>query len=432
MEQNEIQIPEIEEKQNQKKTWLVAAGILAACFIVVAVVIVAVIKIYNTDERKLLKGVTNLAKEVAECDEVWAKETDKSKTTTVLNVSAEEMPITIGIDVEALSDAEAKRMQTSMAVSVSNINLAEFIVYGDEQQMMIEMPDFWRQILVFETENIDEQYNNSRWLAEIGPIFEEEFSIDLFEEKDDETIEIDLERLIEGWKDFQKEGFTIEKLEKKIEIDVSAKNNMIYECDQYRVVIPQTMLKSIIKEEQGDTIVNDIVLLVAMDKNNKIVQVQLEEPMLLSTGVNEEIEFSGYVMFLGKERSIDDTVVRFKWNIPMEALELDKETREIIESFGNTDDSLDKIDIVTDMNMMFDENDMNVAIDLDELTMSVGWLGSYKMTGSVVVEPLQENIQPLEGETIQLFEMTDAEYADLTNQFWENLYKLAEAFESIY
>lgn len=452
--QNEIQIPEIAEKQNKKKTWIVAAGILVACFIVVAVSIVAIIKIYNTDERKLLKGFMNLAEEVGEWNEVWERETgrnlvdymDKAKFTGVLNLSSEELPITVGIDLVSMQDVDAKKMQSSMTVSVSNIDLAEITVYGDEKQMIVAMPDFWRQNLAFKTNHIEKQYNNSLWADMLGEIDNEEISIDLFAEQEEQNIEIDVEQLVEEWKELKESGLTIEKLDKTVEIDVQSRNNTVYQCSQYRIVIPQELAESLIElgnsdggeenekqpENTVEEIVSDIVLLVSMDKSNQIVQLQFEKPLALSTGAGENIEFSGYMMFLGKERSIDDMLVRLKWSIPMEVMELDDETKNALESFGKSEDLLDTIEVVTDMNIIFNENDVSVFTDLDKLTMSVDSLGTYKLTGSVKVEPLEETIKPLEGETIQLFQITQEELEDLQNQLLKNLDKWSAAIDSIY
>lgn len=458
MEQNEtnfeIQIPEIAEKQNRKKTWFMAAGILAACFVVVAIIIVVVVKIYNTDERKLLKGFANLAEEAGEWNTVWKDETgnnlshymDNGKLTASFNLSAEELPVTIGIDVEGMRDIDAKRLQSFMILSVSNVDLTEITVYGDEKQMIVSTPDFWRQNLAFQTSHIEEQYNNSIWADEFGKIDEEEITIDWFAETQEQGIQIDYEKLIEEWKAFKESGLTIEKLDKTLEIDVQSRNNTVYQCSQYRIIIPQEIVESIV--ELGNTttedvygteqeivieeIASDIVLLVAMDKHNQIVQLQFEEPVLLSTGADEKIEFSGYVMFLGKERSIDDTLVRFKWNIPMGALITDEETKETWEEYGVSEEYLPDVDVVADMNIIFDENDINVTMDLNELTMAVDTLGTYKMTGRIIAEPLQETIKPLEGETIQLFKMTEEEYEDLQNQLIDNLDKWSAALDSIY
>lgn len=463
MMQNEIQIPEIAEKQKQKKTWIVAAGILAACFIVVAMILVVIVKIYNTDERKLLAGFKNLAEEAGEWNEIWQKETgndlshymDNGKVTGSFNLSAEEIPVTIGIDIESMRDIDAKRVQASMILSVTNVDLAEISLYGDEKQMIIFTPDFWKQNLAFQTSHIEKQYNNSMWADKFGKIDEEEITLDLFEEAEEQGLQIDFSKLLEEWKEFKKSGLTIEKLDKTVEIDVQNRNNTVYQCSQYRITIPQELVGSIVElsgttanepittELNGNVytaqqeivieeIASDVVLLVAMNKNNQIVQIQFEEPVLLSTGADEKIEFSGYIMFLGTERSIDDTLARFKWNIPMAACIDDEETKKTLDEYGIDEEFLPDVNIVTDMNITFDGNDVCVGMNLDELTMSVEGLGTYKVTGNVEVEPLEETIKPLEGETIDLFKMTEEEYEDLESQLLDNLNKWSSALDSIY
>ncbi|MDD6812538.1 MAG: hypothetical protein PUD93_11910 [Lachnospiraceae bacterium] len=426
MEQNEINIPEIPEKKNKKKIWLVAAGILAACLLVGTMAFACIVKLYNTSERKLLKGFISLAEEFGDWNEIWKVETgkdfanasDRMKLTTIMNVSGEDLPITLGIDVESMRDMEAKRLKSSLIFSVSNTDLAEVITYADEKKIMLAMPDFFRQNLSFQTNHIERQYNQSLWAEKFGKMEEEEISIDLFAREDKTEKEIDIEQLINKWKEMDTEGITIEEMEETVD-----------HYTQYRIVLPQELVESIIKTEE---LASDVALLVSMDKRNRIMQIQFEEPVLISNGVKEPISVSGSMMFLGEERSIDDIAVRCEWDIPMDALELDEKTKEALEVFGNKSGLQDNIEFVTDMNIALDENDISVVADLNKLTISVDRLGTYKITGSVKAEPLKEEIRPLEGETISLFEITEEEYEDLTTQISHNLYKWIAALESVY
>lgn len=441
MEQNEILIPEIPEKKNKKKIWLVAAGVLAACLLVGALAFACIVKLYHTNERKLLQGFITLAEEVGDWNEIWKAETgkdfanasDQMQLTTTMNVSGEDLPITLGIDVVSRKDVEAKRLQTSLILSVSNTDLAEIIAYGNEKKIMLAMPDFFRQNLSFQTTHIEQQYNQSLWAEKFGKMEKEEITIDLFDGEDKAEKEIDIEQLINKWKEMDTEGITIEELENDSE------NSTVYHDTQYRIVLPQELVEGIVETEstqdsgeKTEELVSDVVLLVSMDKDNRIVQIKFEEPVLISAGGKETISISGSMMFRGEERSIDDIDVRCEWDIPMDALELDEKTKEALEAFGNKSGSQDKIEIVTDMNIVLNENDISVVADLNTLTISVDRLGTYKVTGSVKAEPLQEAIRPLEGETISLFEITEEEYEDLTTQISHNLYKWIAALESVY
>lgn len=428
MEKNEINIPEIPEKKNKKKIWLVAAGILAACLLVGTMAFACIVKLYNTSERKLLKGFISLAEEVGDWNEIWKNASDRMKLTTIMNVSGEELPITLGIDVESMRDVEAKRLQTSLIFSVSNTDLAEITTYGDEKKIMLAMPDFFRQNLSFQTTHIEQQYNQSLWAEKFGKMEEEEISIDLFAGEDKAEKEIDIEQLINKWKEMDTEKITIEELEEAVDY-----------CTQYRIVLPQELVESIVETEstqdsgqKTEELASDVALLVSMDKNNRIMQIKFEEPVLISIGGKKPISVSGSMMFLGEERSIDDIAVRCEWDIPMDALELDEKTKEALEVFGNKSGLQDNIEFVTDMNIALDGNDISVVADLNKLTISVDRLGTYKITGSVKAEPLKEEIRPLEGETISLFEITEEEYEDLTTQISHNLYKWIAALESVY
>lgn len=431
----EIQIPEIEQENRQRKGWSKTVWILLICFMIMAVIVTVVMTLYHTDERKVLAGFTGLAKEAEEWNELWQEKSglkfshsmDKGKMQGSFNISAEEIPFTLGIDIENVRDLDARQVKNNIVFSISNIALAEISVYGDEQEVMISTPDFWKQNLRFQTKHIEEQYNHSIWADIFGPIEENEISIDLFPQSERTEGCIDLGKIIANWKEYTEAGMVIEKMEEPIEITVQDRKQAVYKCSQYRIQIPQDIVEDFTQEEIS--IQSDLVLAAAMDKHDRMVQLRLEEPLWLAMGTREgtPVEISGEILFLGKERSLDDTLVKAECRIPKEAILTNENMKNFLEEMELGQELLPDVEIVTDMKIHFEGDDIGVTVDFDKLTMAVEGFGTYKMTGSVQMEPLEEAIRPFEGETLELFQMQEEDYQDLNNQFLHNLDKWRNA-----
>ncbi len=415
-EKHEIEIPQINANEEKGKKRLWTAGIVTACLVVVLLLAVTLWKVYFSDERRLLKGISVLSEEALAVKNIWKERSDselyevfdKGQLTAVLNISGEELPITLGLDTKTMRDVDARKMKSDISISVSNMKLAEMILYGDKKQVIFSLPDFWKQNLSFGTTHIEQQYNQSMWAEIFGNIGEEEITLDLFQKSKTEEKEI-AEKLAEEI-DFKKllEEVTIEKEATNGKEGTNGK-----EAEQYRVTIPQAVWE----EAVASDVVSDVVCLIELDKKNRIQTIQIEEMEVLTNSVNEAISISGTISFQGEQRSIDDIHVMLETKLPMQALQLEEELQSVMEIFGNQRGVEDYITILTDVNLSFDENDIGVSADLNELTISVDRIGTYKIRGSVKAEPLSDGISPLEGEIIPLFEMTQREYEDLAQQF---------------
>ena len=260
MEQfDEIRIPEIEEKSRK---WKIAGiiGIAGGSVVLFAIIVILTIRLFSREESALLKGIRNLAEEAAARQELWeaaggytsADGFGNIKTTTVFNLSSDELPITLGIDTVLLQDAEERKLRTSTEFSVMNNKLAEMDIYGEEDTLVVALPDFWEQNLAFGTQRIDEQYNNSLLAEKFGKLEMQDISIELFPKKEylswQDSIafwQAEIENFFHSNKrsDSDKEGndleeersrISIEKLEELIEISVPEKGRQ-YQCSQYRL-----------------------------------------------------------------------------------------------------------------------------------------------------------------------------------------------------
>ena len=402
-QQDEILIPEIEDKPNKKRKLTV--GIAAVCFVAVAAVVVVIAEVYFSENRALLKGLQNLAAEVQE----WQELTEKNKTGAVnaetsFNISVEELPVTLGIDTQIQSDVEARKLRASTEVSVMNMNLAKAEIYGEDETLAVAVPTIWEQNFVFDTKQIDRQYNNSLLAEKWGRLEElPEISLDLFAERE----RLSWHELVTHCSEILKD-LEIERIEEKIAVNIPEKDNKQYQCSQYRVVMPVTEIMGM----EWDVSDENMILLVSVDENKRIVQISLEEPLLLPDG-----ELTGSISFVGEERSIDDIIVNMQIKGKADMPRLDESLLSELAGI-NLEQT---VEVEMSAECVFDENDTSVTINLDKLTASVTDLGALKMNGSIILAPLLEEIEPLAGESIRIFEITEEEYDALVWQMTKKL-----------
>ena len=425
MEQlGEIQIPEIEEKKHWNRKWKMAAGILAGCIAVILAAVIVFVRLYFTEERALLKAFRNLSEEIQEQQALWeeasgngpADSLDQIRLTTICNLSGEELPFTLGVDTTLLRDADARRMKADTEFSVMNNKLLELNLFGEDRTLCVGLPDLFEQNLVFDTEQIDVQYNASLFAEKFGALEDHAISIDLFPAKRF----LPWMQYLESWQ----EGISMEKLEELIDINVPERENRKYRCSQYRLTISKDWINGRIAEikaaaEEKAT---------AEEKADRIVRISLEEPVAVAIGEKEreiEIEVSGDICFLGEDRSIDDIVVSMESEVPLTVLGLDEW---LLTVFGSKDGTEDKIEMQLRAEFLYDENDTSVTAELHRLTVSVDPFGTYKLTGEAVLMPLQEAIEPPAGEAIRLFEMTEEEYQDLEQQIMRKIWRWMKAY----
>lgn len=449
MEQmEEIRIPELNTGKAPKGKWKLAAVIAAVCVVVSAVFGVMAVKIFNREDKTLINGLHNLIEEVKERQTQWQEAGAASvdglgalKTTTTFNLSGDELPVTLGIDTELLKDNAARRLQASAALSVMNNELAAVDIYGEDDTLTLSLPDIWKQNLAFRTDEIARQYNNSLLAEKFGSIDEIELSLELFPEKKEflwkDAIE-EWQGTIDGISSRKKQAadgelpeVVIEKLEEPAEIVIAERDNRQYQCSQYRITIPKERIDdtaaygSVEKETVEMEVARDVRLLISLDENDRIVQISFEEPVKISI-LSEEYEMntqlSGYVCFAGEARSIDDMIVNLQMEFTPDTELLNESAHLILGESYNMQE--EKVKMQAEIEVLYNENDTCVTTNFNRLTILVEGLdemGEIKLTGTITAEPLREKIEPPKGDTIWIFEMNEAEYADLEKQLQRKL-----------
>ncbi len=437
---NQIYIPQIEEKPH-KNTKIVVAVILGCIAVFTAIVVtgVMVVRAYNSDERKFMKGFVNLANEINERRQLWEAATGESladgsgslQTEMTINMSGDELPFTLGFDMSVLKDNSTRKIKSDAVFSVMNNDLIGYTIYGDDKRIMLSVPDIWRQNLEFSPNHIDRQYNESLFAEEFGSIETEDISIDFFSENEDNLMSAGfndwLEEVLEFSQDMKNssagsaQGISVEKLDGTVNVSFPEIDDRQYECREYRMVISQEWIESIQDSEvtantaEMDVSVavsSDFVLLIDMDKNNRIIRISSEKPVQFLIEYDEFSGIAGYSMsvgFLGEKRSIDDIYVSMEMEYTFDMTEWDSGEEKFL--------------IQLDTQIGYDENNTCVTTNINKLELYNDLIGTLKMTGKVDMEPLKEKIKPLEGETIQLFRITEEEYEDLESQLTDAIMK---------
>lgn len=438
MEQyNPIHIPQIEEKPHKNNK--IAAAVISGCIAVIvtmAVVGVIVVRAYNSDERRFMSGFINLAEEINERKQLWETEAGESladgggtQTEMTFNLSGDKLPVTIGFDMSFLRDSSAHEIKSDAVLSVMNNDLISCTIYGDDKRIMLSVPDMLRQNLECSPNQIDRQYNESLLAEKFGRIEIEDISINFFP-KDDllsagykdllETVLELLQNMKNSYSD-SAQGISVEKLDGTVIDSFPGKEDRQYECRQYRMVISKEWIESMqdgedsfntAEKKVSADISSDAVLLIDMDKNNRIIRISSEKPvqfLVESDGFSGIAGCSINVGFLGEKRSIDDIYVSIETEYAVAMSRWYSGEVKILNQF--------------EAQIGYDENDTRVTIDVSKLEFSNDSIGTFKLTGKIDMEPLKEKIKPLDGETIQIFRITEEEYKDLENQVYKTMMK---------
>lgn len=472
--------------QGQKKgAAKIIIAVVCVCVALVAVGVGVIAYLRSTPEYILSKAFINLSSEISQVHNPMAEklgsddlllmmEEDGYHMDTELNFSVD-LPMigdtTLGIDTDFYKDMQAKELNAETSVSVINYEFAHLNIYANDEVFCFSIPELFVEDMYIDNENVVSQFNDSI-LAEFSEYSDaEDFSIDLFPDKDERISMRDWKSLNTAFKQVEsdlaacKDGMTIEKVEKGL----------------YRMTFPQKETNRLVKnymkeygelyEMTGDMeffddydewITSDVSLLFEISSGNHIESIMLEEPVKM---LDDEAAVFAEIFFLGESRSID----KIQGKLSVDGV--DGETREIIgqiiqdvtaDDYQLTmdikysgDDSETKIKYVMNCDAVNDKIDMTASVkddmdswnmvlegsfddivkgesmkfELDELTFSMDDEELFKISGDIKVEPIKSKIKPSVKPKTAFFEMTlsdwedildkiDDEYGSLLNALW--------------
>ncbi|MCH5264017.1 MAG: hypothetical protein J1F42_13995 [Lachnospiraceae bacterium] len=485
--QNNYGVPPVQpyNPNGPKKGFGVKLAIGIACAVVLLIAVCVGVLMYsrNTPSYKVRKGIENLGKELVEiknplaeklglADIMLMMQEDGGHVDTKLDFTIE-LPIfgdtTVGIDTDFYKDVHAKELSADTSLSVLNIEFAHLNIYANDEVFCFSVPELFIEDMYIENENVISQYNNSI-LADGSELDMEDFSINLFPDKDTGITMRDWRNLTTTLGDFEKDftalrdAMTIEKVEKGLyrvtfpakEVDRMVKDFMEYYEDvaDYGGVNTSARELSEILKEYKKLVTSDVNLLFEIDSHNRINSIMLENPLEALDG---EASFEAEVFFLGEERSADKVQGKFVgngvdgkrreaiWQVQEvcsdDAYDVDVDFKwtEEDETVGkvkfvmNCDAVKDKVNITcsikddeseTDivMKSRIDDYDKGESIEIDLDEISVIYISdddresSFKISGDILVEPLQGKIEPSVEPETAFFEMSLYDWMDIIEQ----------------
>lgn len=464
--------------QQQKKGVSVKILIAVVSVVIVIFTIVGIGTAYfrSTAAYKLGKGAQNLAKEFVQIQDPLMDKLglealalmmaeDGSHIDTTINFTAESLyGTTIGVDTESYKDVPNKQMSANTSVSVMNYEFAHLNLYADEESFCFSIPELFIEDMYIDNENVISQYNQS-FLAEVLGISDaEDFSIDLFADMDDRMS-------IREWKD-------LDAFAERYEEDFQAcREKMVMEKAGkgfYRIVFPAREMDRLLQDltktydqiyemageeqwwkEYDRLIDSDISVLFEISKSNRIESISLETPVAMLDGT---ASMEASLHFLGDQRSIDriqgeisvqgeDDIERaihyqivqtarentYKLDMDVELME---ENDSVLRVKYVTNSDADKDDFDMNFSVWDDEEDMelilegnlddivkgrSLLLDLERITFRMDGEELFKITGEILVEPLEDEVTGNVEKKTAFFDMTEDDWLDI-------LYEIDDAY----
>lgn len=175
----------MEQNGKKKKNYIIIVTIAVGVCLAVG----AATASFLLHRNPLAKGLSNLAKEIRTRE----AETGEPFLTSAINrigsgnVRAEysfnvggisKLPnITLGLDGAIKRDMEERLFAVESDVSVANTQLAKTSLFGTEDLLYLQMPTVWDGSVVFETENISGQWNDSEIKAGLALLTGQDLTI---------------------------------------------------------------------------------------------------------------------------------------------------------------------------------------------------------------------------------------------------------------
>jgi hypothetical protein len=389
----------VEEKNNKKKTGIIA-GLLAV--IVIAVVVVAVFifkgnKSVNADQKaekafekmavemkdystSILQdvGVTQLAKLSKE--KVFHTNLDLSITlpgeTTLGNIS---------LELDGLSDAGNNKAETSVSVGAYGISLSlGDLIYSDDTLYLKSKFIFKDNVYSINLENFAEDFNNSAWSDLLGVTIPKEY----LENSESDKIKsiAELGEIYSKYSELLKDSASYSIIKEAREFE-NGGNTM--KCTGVEMTVDKDALNSAYDELVNDFMENnfsevifslryeeDLVLDLYMDKNGRIVNISTPKDIKV-TSQSQDVNLEAVAIdinFIGTERALDEInggiYIKADDSISYLSLERNAEVtdelyREDIELSIENDSSEDKVTVSCTNEWNKDDKSFNIELGVD-------------------------------------------------------------------
>lgn len=415
---------------------------------------------YGVDWQEEI-GLTELIQNMQEknCSSIEAK----------LNATLPELE-TIGIDYLQNYDGNNQLMEAELAFSFFNIKLLEAKLAADEEYLYVSVPDIVDEWYSLHTETLGADYQGSIWEEVTGMTLPEEYGFSVFEERlpltqaENTEFQEKWEELIEEYIPRFAENSTIEDSGDAVEIERDGKT---IRCEGVLVTIEKEVINDFSEEffelyeayseEEGITfsgeVKTDVKLCFYMDNKNRIVNISTPEKIKFSDSKLEAIEFS--LIFSGVENVFDeisgngeievtdevgediafeiehsaettDSTLEEEWILTMEgesgkevvieytsAIDLEDLEMEgtLVNTSGDAVLELSYKGACTDV-----EKGESLTVEIDEFLVIHNDKEMYKMTGSIDLGMLEEEIE-MPDDAVDLMGITEGGVMDIVTGF---------------
>lgn len=375
--------------------------------------------------------------------------------------------LSLGIDATVLCDYENKKMKEDIGLSLSYYEFLSMQMAADNTDVYLDIPALYDGSICFDSQNINEQYNNSIFKEMFdGVEMEEELSMNFFDKAVSDTT---------GFYDENKEEIIqlvknadIEKTDKVLPVEIGEKT---VNCQGYSLSLKKedvnTLLESIYEEsgvtEENIHLVDDSVeIVIYMDKKNNIKKLETEEDIKLD---GKASSISAVMLYTGEENPFDEITGEFDVTVDGENIGCDlnyaavtegneeKCKMQIIVSTDDTDvfgigikSLMNSEDGSFDMEMDFNMEDESIMVDMKGSTEqdSKSYVMSFtdcavyyndekvgSFEGSYRVQPLEEEIVISPTKTYPIFEFTEEELSTFVLSCYEKLQEYTETLDGL-
>lgn len=375
--------------------------------------------------------------------------------------------LSLGVDGTIQCDYDNEKLKEEFSLSLAYYEFVSCQMTVDKTDVYLEIPVLYDGSIVFDSQNIDEQFNNSIFKEAAEMEMDEELSLDFFEKPTNSSGNF--------YKEYKKsidqmiKNADISKYEGTLNIEIAGKDT---KCKGYLVTFKKRdvnkVLESLYGESDSDEVTyaleKDLKLLIYMDNKNNIRQIQTEDDICmedLGGSMSVALRFTGkdniFDVMKGKMGFTIDgetATVNFDYTSGME----DKEIKQKLQMKASTDDT-DLIgmdyeavwnteDSSFEMDMVFDIEDENFVLDMNGNVETNSSADSYSINftdcavsyedeqiatfdATYCREPLKEDISLPKGKTYPIFEMTETEFGTFLLECEEKLGQYSDMLEGM-
>lgn len=374
----------------------------------------------------------------------------------------------LGISANVALDMENEQMSGDFSITYGGISYLDYIIYAYNDYMAFAFPSLFDGYIEFQTTNFAEDFNNSYIASALGSDYQipSEMTFDFFEQLKSSAASGDA-AVPEEVHEFL-ESIQFEKADSQ-NIDINGKSQS---CQGYHVTVPADSIKDLAKwfcsyASENDVDISysdiesvipkkDIVFTVYVDKNGRMVRISYQDSFNVE---GTTLDVNGEISFLGTDRPTDNVTgkIDFTAEGTTMTLVIDSKTTNSGSSsvtnstvglnmagmslggfnyYSSLDTASGAYAISMDLTVM-NETYFKLTMDgaysnvvagksytcsIDDLTIDL-MDGEYivSLSGSLSCAPLSGSAEQPSGHAYNLFTMTEADFAAISEEMSENL-----------